>query len=120
MACVESKTYVDACFCKRAVSDFMSISKSKDCTKNTKFILFAGQRSIAQSTLEYNLEWLKELTNKKLHLFVANEIKQRNPKTSLYKEKYSLDITELKRFQSFLARAAGLPGLWICQALFSL
>ena len=121
VACIESKVYVDACFCKRAVSDFMSISRTKDCTKNTKFILFAGQKAIAENTLNYELAWLKEFTSKQMHLFIVNDVKQRNSQKPLHKAKYGLDIKELNRFRSLLAGdSAGLPGLMICQGLFSL
>ena len=102
VACVESKCYVDSCFCKRAISDFMSISRTEDCTENTKFILFAGQRAIAQNTLNYNLAWLKEFTNKQLYIFIVNDPKQRDCRTSLSREKYGLDLKELHRFRSFL------------------
>ena len=120
VACVESKCYIDLSMLKRAVSDFMSISTSPSCTKNTKFIIFAGQRAFAKEGGEFQREWLKEFTKKDLYIFIVNDVKTRNTKRPIHEERFGLDIKEIENFRNLLAGVSGLPGLVICQVLFSL
>ena len=120
VACVESKCYIDLSMLKRAVNDFSHIYLTEDCTKNTKFIIFAGQRAFAKEGAEYQRAWLKEMTKKDLYIFIVNDVKTRNAKRPIHEECFGLDIKEIENFRNLLAGVSGLPGLVICQVLFSL
>lgn len=120
VACVESKCYIDLSMLKRAVQDFTHIHLADDCTKNTKFIIFAGQKAFAKEGAAYYGAWLKELTKKDLYIFIVNDVKQRHTKRPIHEECFGLDIKEIENFRNLLAGVSGLPGLVICQVLLSL
>jgi len=104
LCCVEAKTYVDACFMKRAVSDFMSISRSTEHRKDLRFVIFAGQRAVKKETENYQQAFLKEFTGKGFDLFVVNLQKIRNATKPLYQEQFPLDLEELNRFHNYLLK----------------
>lgn len=104
LCCIEAKTYVDACFMKRAVSDFMSISRSVEHRKNLRFVVFAGQRNVKKETESYQQAFLKEFTGKGFELFVVNLQKTRNSTKPLYQEQLPLDLEELNRFRNYLLK----------------
>jgi hypothetical protein len=100
---IEGKTYLDSCFCKRAVVDFMEIAESSEITDNVDFVILTGQISISQDTLNYYQAFCKKHTGRNFKLFVVNEQKSRNSKKPLYKEKFKLDIPELEKFYDYIA-----------------
>jgi hypothetical protein len=100
---IESKTYLDSCYCKRAVIDFIEIAESSEITDNVEFVILAGQISIRQNTLNYYQEFCKKHTGRYFKLFVVNETKSRNSKKALYREKFKLDIREVEKFYDYIA-----------------
>jgi hypothetical protein len=100
---IEGKTYLDSCYCKRAVVDFMEIAESSEITDNVDFVILTGQISISQDTLNYYQAFCKKHTGRNFKLFVVNEQKSRNSKKPLYKEKFKLDIPELEKFYDYIA-----------------
>jgi hypothetical protein len=100
---IEGKTYLDSCYCKRAVIDFIEIAESSEITDNVDFVILTGQTSIRQNTFNYYQEFCKKHTGRYFKLFVVNDIKKRNSKKYLYKEKFKLDIQEVERFHDYIA-----------------
>lgn len=101
-AVVESKTYLDSPFCKRAVVDFIEACSSDQVDENTELVIFAGQSCISKKTLNYYQAFCKKYTGRNFHLFLVNEDKKRDSKRPLYKHKFTLDETELTRFSNFI------------------
>jgi len=100
---VECKAYLDASYCMRAVANFIEISRASD--SDVKFVLFCGQKSIAESTLRYYQALCKEATGRSFELFVVNDIKKRDSKKPIYREKFSLDLNELNRFYEYISNS---------------
>ena len=98
---IECKAYLDASYCMRAVANFIEISRATD--NDVKFVIFCGQRSIAESTLRYYQALCKEATGRSFEVFVVNDIKKRDSKKPIYREKFSLDLKELDRFYEYIA-----------------
>ena len=62
----------------------------------------------------------REVTKKDLYIFIVNDVKSRSSKKPIHRECFGLDIKEIENFRNLLAGVSGLPGLVICQVLFSL
>ena len=58
---VESKTYLDACYCKRAVVDFMEIAESPEVSDDVEFVIVTGQVTIAKKTFDYYQAFCKNI-----------------------------------------------------------
>lgn len=103
---VEGKCYLDSCYCKRAILDFMQMCKSPDVPKTVEYAIFAGQTCIADETFQFQKAFFKRETGKDLNVFVINKHKKRNGSRPIYKEEYNadfqLDVEEVKRFVEWL------------------
>ena len=105
---IEGKTYLDSCYCKRVVVDFIEIASSSEIDENVDFVVITGQKTIDPNTYNYYQEFCRKHTGRNFKLFVLNEIKQRNSKKPLYREQFKLDNIELKRFYEYVNRLAQL------------
>ena len=98
----ESKTYLDFCYYKRAISDFKEVVLSPDTTDGIKLAVFTGQRSLDDNSLEFANALSRLETGITPALFVVNTSKQRDSNKQLCDPKYAadfdLDISELQRF----------------------
>ena len=105
---IESKTYVEACYLKRAVDDFIDLHNSPDVPDNLEYAIAAGQASIAENALKYHSAKFKRATGKDLKLFVLNQHKKRNPKKAIYMEEYrndfNLDMDVVNEFVKWLQK----------------
>ena len=115
VACVESKTYIDLSMLKRALMDFAIIAECEQCTKDTKFIIFAGQKTISEVNLNFWRAWFEKQTGRTFHLFVVNEHKNRSSYSRIDKKKFSLDRPELRRFRNLLTPQKNLPH-WLVES----
>ena len=105
---VESKTYLDACYLKRAVSDFLELHSSPDVPKNVEYAIFSGQQCVSKESLEYYKALFRKKTDKELSIFVVNAEKRRRTKRPIYNTAYvndfSLDLLEVENFVYFLSK----------------
>jgi hypothetical protein len=99
---IEAKTYLDSCYCERAIIDFTKISESTEVSLETDFVIVTGQVDISKGAYDYCQAICKRHTGRNFKLFVINEIKKRNSKKPLYKEKFTLDQEEVKSFYEYL------------------
>lgn len=100
---IESKTYLDACYCKRAVIDFIEIAESPEVSDDVEFVIVTGQLTIAKKTFDYYQAFCKKHTGRNFKVFVVNEKKTRNSKKPLYKEKFPLDCKVVQEFYDYVA-----------------
>jgi len=105
---IESKCYLDVCYLKRAVNDFIELYNSPEVPDNVEYAIVAGQRALADTALQYHPAKFKRATGKDLKVFILNHHKQRNPKKAIYMEKYrsdfNLDMSEVKKFTEWLQK----------------
>jgi hypothetical protein len=103
---VEGKCYLDLCYFKRAVLDFIELYKSPDVPKDVEYAIFCGQKSINEDAIKYWTAYFKRETGKDLNIFVINTQKTRSTKRPIYKEEYNqdftLDVNEVNRFVEWL------------------
>lgn len=91
---IECKTYLDACYLKRAIDDFETIRKIK---KSVPAVVFSGQNAVGKNAWGfYNDEY-------KFDSFFVNTQKRRsgNP---VYKSCDPLDEKELRRFIEYVCK----------------
>ena len=86
---LESKTYLDACYLKRAVEDFREI---RDIVGEVPAIIFSGQNAVGYNTYGYYNEEYDFET------FYINLTKSRSSEKPLYKTRDPLDKVELEIF----------------------
>ena len=103
LSVIECKVYFEFSYGKRAVTDFIDIAESPEVNDNVEFVIVAGQENIAENSLKYLQAKCKRYTGRNFKLFLLNEVKKRNPNRPLYREKFSLDLHELKRFNDYIA-----------------
>ena len=105
---IESKTYLDSCYLKRAVDDFIDLHNSPDVSDDVEYAVVAGQKCISKKSLGFQLAKFKRSTGKDLKIFVLNQQKIRNPKKAIYMEMYrndfNLDISEVENFVKWLQK----------------
>ena len=105
---IESKTYLDACYLKRAVSDFLELFASPDVPKEVEYAIFCGQECVSQESLEYYKALFYKKTSKELNVFVVNEEKRRKTKRPIYNATYTgdfeLDLEVVDCFVYFLSK----------------
>lgn len=115
IAFIENKTYLDACYYDRALSDFkkiiISLSQSNIDISKIKFIVLTGQNAMSEnkknflnymfkleteSILKYkNNTGIVNNINLKIFYFLKN--KKRNSKKPIYNNYFSLDEDEIKK-----------------------
>ena len=91
---LESKTYLDACYLKRAVEDFKEI---RGIVGNVPAIIWSGQNAIADNTFGY----LNECCD--FETFYCNVTKKRSSSKAIYKSCDPLDVNVLEDFQTYVA-----------------
>ena len=91
---LESKTYLDVCYLKRAVEDFNEI---KEVVGNVPAIIWSGQNALADNAFGYYDECYDFET------FYCNVTKKRNSCRPIYKTCDPLDVTVLGDFKDYVA-----------------
>ena len=103
---VESKTYLDLSFLKRAVGDMTDLYFSPEVDDKVEYAIFTGQKCLDENSLNFHMEKFKIRTGKTLKIFVFNKNKIRNPKKAIYMKKYkddfSIDMEVVKEFVKWL------------------
>lgn len=90
---LESKTYLDASYLKRALEDFREIREIVD---DIPAIIWAGQESVSKDAFGYYNEIYDFET------FFCNITKKRKSKNPIYKTCDPLDKKELRRFCNYV------------------
>lgn len=103
---LELKAYLDSCYLKRAVLDFIELCESPDVPDEVDCAILCGQECVSKDTLNYYTSYFKSKTNKDLNIFVVNKVKKRNASKAIYMEQYiddfQLDIDEVNKFVRWL------------------
>ena len=103
---VESKTYLDVCYLKRAVDDMIDLYFSPDVDDSVDFAIFTGQKCLAEESQQFHVAKFKRKTGKKLQVFVLNKNKIRSGTKAIYMEEYkndfSLDMEVVEKFVTWL------------------
>jgi hypothetical protein len=89
---VESKTYLDACYLKRAVFDLIELDQSPDVPDDAEFAIFAGQNACGKDAFIYYPAFFKKITGKDLNIFFVNPYRKRNSKRPIYNADYRADF----------------------------
>lgn len=104
---LECKTYLDACYLKRAVFDFNQICLSPDVSDIRKLGIFTGQDCVKPTTRVFTLDLARQLTGLNIEIFVVNTVKKRSSNKQLsdpqFAENFRLDISELQRFVDWVS-----------------
>ena len=103
---VESKTYLDVCYLKRAVDDMTDLYFSPEVNNKVEYAIFTGQLALAEEALQFHIAKFKRNTGKTLEIFVFNKNKIRNSKKAIYMEEYKndffIDMEVLEEFVKWL------------------
>jgi len=89
---VESKTYLDACYLKRAVMDFIELEQSPEVPDNVDYAIFAGQNACSKDAFAYYQAFFKKITGKEVKIFFVNPSRKRSSSRPIYKEEYREDF----------------------------
>ena len=89
---VESKTYLDACYLKRAVMDFIELDQSPDVPEWVEYAIFAGQNAVGKDAFAYYPAFFNKITGKEVSIFFVNPYRKRSSARSIYNEKYRDDF----------------------------
>jgi len=89
---VESKTYLDACYLKRAVMDFIELEQSPEVPDDVEYAIFAGQNAVGKDAFSYYPEFFKKITGKEVKIFFVNPSRKRSSSRSIYNEQYRSDF----------------------------
>ena len=103
---IESKTYLDACYLKRAVMDFIELEQSPEVPDDVEYAVFAGQNACGKDAFAYYPAFFKKITGKDVKIFFVNPNRKRSSKRPIYNEKYrddfDLDMGVYNGFIQFL------------------
>lgn len=103
---VESKAYLDSCYLKRAVMDFIELHFSPDVPNNVQYGILAGQECVSLDSWNYYTAYFKEMTGKDLNIFIINKKKKRNANKAIYmkehNEDFQLDMEEINKFMKWI------------------
>lgn len=100
---VESKTYLDSCYLKRAVLDFIELDASPEVPDDVEYAILAGQECVSKDSLDYYLAYFKKVTGKNLNIFVVNQHKKRNANRAIYMKQYNNDFQlNVKKVNEFV------------------
>lgn len=91
---LESKTYLDVCYLKRAVEDFNEI---REVVGNVPAIIWSGQNALSEDSFGYYDECYDFET------FYCNVTKKRNSSRPIYKTCDPLDVNVLEKFKDYVA-----------------
>ena len=89
---VESKTYLDSCYLKRAVMDFIELEQSPEVPEWVEYAIFAGQNAVGKDAFAYYPAYFKEKTGKEVKIFFVNPSRKRSSSRSIYNEQYREDF----------------------------
>lgn len=89
---VESKAYLDACYMKRAVMDFIELEQSPEVPDNVEYAIFAGQNACGKDAFAYYQAFFKKMTGKEIKIFFVNPSRKRSSSRPIYKEEYRDDF----------------------------
>ena len=105
---VESKTYLDACYLKRAVMDFIELEQSPEVPDDVEYAIFAGQNACGNDAFAYYQAFFKKITGKEVHIFFVNPIRKRSSSRPIYKQEYredfKLDMVVYNKFIEWLKK----------------
>ncbi len=105
---IESKCYLDACYLKRAVLDFIELDSSPDVPDDVEYAILAGQECVSQDSFNYYCAYFKKMTGKSVNIFIINMHKKRNANRAIYMEQYNkdfrLDTVEVNKFVEWLCK----------------
>ena len=89
---VESKTYLDACYLKRAVMDFIELEQSPEVPEWVEYAIFAGQNACGKDAFAYYQAFFKKMTGKEVKIFFVNPSRKRSSSRPIYNEEYRQDF----------------------------
>ena len=89
---IESKCYLDACYLKRAVMDFIELEQSPEVPDDVEYAIFAGQNACGDAPFAYYPAFFKKITGKDVKIFFVNPQRKRSSSRPIYKEKYREDF----------------------------
>ena len=105
---VESKTYLDACYLKRAVMDFIELEQSPEVPDDVEYAIFAGQNACGNDAFAYYQAFFKKITGKEVQIFFVNPIRKRSSSRPIYKQEYredfKLDMVVYNKFIEWLKK----------------
>lgn len=90
---LESKVYLDACYLKRAVIDFVELYNSPEVPDGVEYAIVAGQNACGTDAFNYYRAFFTKLTGKPLHVYFLNPARKRSSTRAIYKEQYRQDFT---------------------------
>ncbi len=103
---IESKTYLDACYLKRAVMDFIELEQSPEVPDNVEYAIFAGQNACGKDAFAYYPAFFKKITGKEVKIFFVNPTRKRSSARPIYNElfqdDFKLDSTVYNEFINWL------------------
>ena len=103
---IESKTYLDACYLKRAVMDFIELEQSPEVPENVEYAIFAGQNACGKDAFAYYPAFFKKITGKEVKIFFVNPTRKRSSSRPIYNElfqdDFKLDSTVYNEFINWL------------------
>ena len=85
---VESKTYLDACYLKRAIMDFIELEQSPDVPSDAQYSIFAGQNAVGDAAFSYYPAFFKKITGKEVKIFFINPTRKRSSSRPIYKQEF--------------------------------
>ena len=85
---VESKTYLDACYLKRAIMDFIELEQSPDVPSDAQYSIFAGQNAVGDAAFSYYPAFFKKITGKEVNIFFINPTRKRSSSRPIYKQEF--------------------------------
>ena len=89
---IESKTYLDSCYLKRAVMDFIELEQSPEVPDDVEYAIFAGQNACGKDAFDYYQAFFKKMTGKEVKIFFVNPSRKRSSSRSIYNEQYREDF----------------------------
>lgn len=90
---VESKAYLDACYLKRAVMDFIELCNSPEVPNDVEYAIVAGQNACGVDAFNYYCAFFTKLTGKSLHVYFLNPGRKRSSARAIYNEECRQDFT---------------------------
>ena len=85
---IESKTYLDACYLKRAILDFIELEQSPDVPSDAQYSIFAGQNAVGDAAFSYYPAFFKKITGKEVKIFFINPTRKRSSSRPIYKQEF--------------------------------
>jgi len=90
---IESKAYLDACYLKRAIMDFIELDNSPEVPNDVQYAIVAGQNACGKEAFAYYRAFFTKITGKKVEIFFLNPQRKRSSARAIYNEKYREDFT---------------------------